>query len=74
MAKKPAAKEKAETKAGSSSGARKVIITCAVTGSVHTPTMTPHLPITPDQIAAESIAAASQKLNVSQPSISRRAR
>jgi uncharacterized protein (DUF849 family) len=37
---------------------RKVIITCAVTGSVHTPTMTPHLPITPDQIASESIAAA----------------
>lgn len=37
---------------------RKVIITCAVTGSVHTPTMTPYLPITPDQIVAESIAAA----------------
>ena len=36
----------------------KVIITCAVTGSIHTPTMTPYLPITPDQIAAESIAAA----------------
>ena len=37
---------------------RKVIITCAVTGSIHTPTMTPHLPITPKQIADESIAAA----------------
>jgi uncharacterized protein (DUF849 family) len=37
---------------------RKVIITCAVTGSVHTPTMTPYLPITPDDIARESIAAA----------------
>ena len=37
---------------------RKVIITCAVTGSIHTPTMTPYLPITPDQIAADSIAAA----------------
>lgn len=37
---------------------RKAIITCAVTGSVHTPTMSPHLPITPDQIAAEAIAAA----------------
>ena len=37
---------------------RKVIITCAVTGSVHTPTMTPYLPITPDEIARESIAAA----------------
>ena len=31
---------------------RKVIISCAVTGSIHTPTMTPYLPITPDEIAA----------------------
>jgi uncharacterized protein (DUF849 family) len=37
---------------------RKTIITCAVTGSIHTPTMSPHLPITPDEIARESIAAA----------------
>jgi len=37
---------------------RKVIITCAVTGAVHTPTMTPYLPITPDQIAQNSIEAA----------------
>jgi 3,5-dioxohexanoate:acetyl-CoA acetone transferase len=37
---------------------KKVIITCAVTGSIHTPTMSPHLPITPDQIAADAIAAA----------------
>ena len=37
---------------------RKVIITCAITGSVHTPTMSPHLPITPDEIAQESVAAA----------------
>ena len=37
---------------------RKVIITCAVTGAIHTPSMSPHLPITPDQIAAESVAAA----------------
>ena len=36
---------------------KKVIITCAVTGSVHTPTMTPYLPVTPDDIARESIAA-----------------
>ena len=35
----------------------KVIITCAVTGSVHTPTMSEHLPITPDEIAAQSVAA-----------------
>jgi len=36
----------------------KVIITCAVTGSIHTPTMTPHLPITPNEIAEASIGAA----------------
>jgi len=38
--------------------ASKVIITCAPTGSIHTPSMSPHLPITPDQIAASAIAAA----------------
>lgn len=37
---------------------RKVIITCAVTGAVHTPTMSPHLPVTPDEIAAGAIGAA----------------
>ena len=36
----------------------KVIITCAVTGSVHTPSMSPYLPITPDEITRDSIAAA----------------
>jgi uncharacterized protein (DUF849 family) len=35
----------------------KVIVTCAVTGAVHTPTMSPALPITPQQIAAASVAA-----------------
>ncbi|RQW46192.1 3-keto-5-aminohexanoate cleavage protein [Novosphingobium sp. LASN5T] len=38
--------------------AEKVIITCAVTGSIHTPSMSPHLPVTPAQIAAEAVAAA----------------
>jgi hypothetical protein len=38
----------------------KVIISCAITGSVHTPTMSAALPITPDEIAAQSIAAAEQ--------------
>ncbi|MCS4505836.1 3-keto-5-aminohexanoate cleavage protein [Arhodomonas aquaeolei] len=37
---------------------RKVIITCAVTGSVHTPTMSEYLPITPEQIAEQAIGAA----------------
>jgi len=36
----------------------KVIITCAVTGSVHTPSMSPYLPLTPDQIAEQAIEAA----------------
>ena len=40
------------------SSQRKVIITCAVTGSIHTPTMSPHLPITPEEIAAGAIGAA----------------
>ncbi len=37
---------------------QKVIITCAVTGSIHTPTMSPHLPITPQEIADAAIGAA----------------
>ena len=36
----------------------KVIITCAVTGSVHTPTMSPDLPLTPEEIARQAIEAA----------------
>ncbi len=36
----------------------KVIITCAVTGGIHTPTMSEHLPVTPNEIAEQSIAAA----------------
>jgi uncharacterized protein (DUF849 family) len=36
----------------------KVIITCAVTGAIHTPTMSPYLPITPDEIADQAVAAA----------------
>ncbi|UQG55352.1 MULTISPECIES: 3-keto-5-aminohexanoate cleavage protein [unclassified Marinobacter] len=37
---------------------RKVIITCAVTGAIHTPSMSPHLPVTPEEIAEAGIAAA----------------
>lgn len=36
---------------------KKVIISCAVTGAIHTPSMSPHLPITADEIAESSIAA-----------------
>lgn len=36
----------------------KIIITCAITGSIHTPSMSPYLPITAAQIAEQSIAAA----------------
>src|SRR5277367_3253248 len=42
----------ANTKSG------KVIISCAITGSIHTPTMSDALPITPDEIAAQAIEAA----------------
>ncbi|MFB6256925.1 MAG: 3-keto-5-aminohexanoate cleavage protein [Haloplanus sp.] len=34
------------------------IISCAVTGAIHTPTMSPHLPITAEEIASEAVAAA----------------
>jgi len=36
----------------------KVIITCAITGSIHTPSMSPHLPITSEEIANEAVLAA----------------
>lgn len=37
---------------------KKVIISCAVTGAIHTPSMSPYLPVTPEEIAEASIAAA----------------
>lgn len=37
---------------------RRVIITCAVTGSIHTPSMSPYLPVTAEQIADAAIGAA----------------
>ncbi len=36
----------------------KTIITCAVTGSIHTPSMSPYLPLNADQIAEQAIGAA----------------
>jgi len=36
----------------------KVIITCAVTGAIHTPSMSPHLPVTPEEIADAAVGAA----------------
>ena len=36
----------------------KVIVTCAVTGSIHTPTMSPYLPITPTEIVTAAVGAA----------------
>ena len=47
-----------EAERGMSKAGNKIIISCAVTGAIHTPSMSVALPITPDQIAAESIAAA----------------
>lgn len=37
---------------------RKVIVTCALTGAIHTPRMSPHLPVTPEEIIAEGRRAA----------------
>ncbi|PZO09142.1 MAG: 3-keto-5-aminohexanoate cleavage protein [Alphaproteobacteria bacterium] len=36
----------------------KIIISCAVTGSIHTPSMSPHLPVTADEIAESALGAA----------------
>ena len=36
----------------------KIIITCAITGSIHTPSMSPYLPVTADEIASQAIEAA----------------
>ncbi|WP_306006186.1 3-keto-5-aminohexanoate cleavage protein [Aquicoccus porphyridii] len=38
--------------------ARKIIITCAVTGAIHTPSMSPHLPVTPEEIVEAAVGAA----------------
>jgi uncharacterized protein (DUF849 family) len=37
---------------------KKIIITCAVTGAIHTPSMSEYLPITPDEIIADALGAA----------------
>lgn len=36
----------------------KLIVSCAITGAIHVPTMSSHLPITPEEIADEAVAAA----------------
>ena len=47
------------------SAQRKVIITCAPTGSIHTPSMSQYLPVTPEEIADAGIAAAeAYRINV----------
>ena len=40
------------------SKARKVLVTTALTGAIHTPSMSPHLPVTPEEIVAEGVRAA----------------
>src|ERR1700722_10691622 len=37
---------------------RKVIISCAVTGAIHTPSMSPHLPVSAEEIAEAAVGAA----------------
>ena len=44
--------------AGATDAPRKVIITCAPTGAIHTPSMSPHLPITPGQIVEDAVRGA----------------
>jgi uncharacterized protein (DUF849 family) len=39
---------------------RKVIITCAPTGAIHTPSMSPYLPVTPQEIGDAALAAAKE--------------
>lgn len=51
----PEKHEKAQTDMAQ---ARKVIITCAVTGAIHTPSMSPYLPITADEIVDDALKAA----------------
>ncbi|MEH2474459.1 uncharacterized protein (DUF849 family) [Nitrobacteraceae bacterium AZCC 2161] len=46
-----------QTPGGTMAKGHKVIITCAVTGAIHTPSMSPHLPITPTEIAAAALEA-----------------
>lgn len=38
--------------------AESIILTCALTGSIHTPTMSPHLPVTADEMVEQAVAAA----------------
>ncbi len=37
--------------------AKKVILTAALTGAVHVPSMTPHLPVTPEEIVNDALSA-----------------
>jgi len=55
---KPAATATAPRPAKSKIPSHKRIVTCAITGSIHTPSMSDHLPITPDQIAQNALDAA----------------
>lgn len=42
----------------------KLIVSCAVTGAIHTPTMSPHLPVTPEEIAEAAIGAAASGASI----------
>jgi uncharacterized protein (DUF849 family) len=45
----------------------KIIITCAVTGAIHTPSMSPYLPVTPDEIAEAAIGESGCNAALVQP-------
>jgi len=54
----PACHDKPEELHPMAAAQGKVIITCAVTGAIHTPSMSPHLPVTPQEIADAAVGAA----------------
>jgi uncharacterized protein (DUF849 family) len=45
----------------------KIIISCAITGSIHTPSMSPYLPVTGAEIAAQAIGAAKAGATILHP-------
>jgi hypothetical protein len=59
---------------GVASVKRKVVMSCAVTGAVHTPSISPYLPVTPDEIITTALGAQARRRGAASlcPQISRR--
>ncbi len=43
---------------------RKVIISCAITGAIHTPSMSPHLPVTAEEILVVSVVTVPTSMEI----------